>query len=253
MRILFLSYLFFLHGELLLCQECPVSYTDSSFSQNRQYYVTLRWQWASDQRVGVDTVSLKHYDQRIIWTKAIKGVSANPVVSNKGDVAVTIGPTINFYNENGDPKGIFDSSILNSQTLSGFLESDFDSPESYSTNGKYYYTTTGLYSGPAYFLTLSDSGKELNRQPLNCLNAYNRRDFIAYKNKIIICDEGSSWRPDYLNWCCVYNEGGNLIWKYKEENWGRYPRWSMNFNPHKGLLTIIDDTIRKTVLIDTLK
>jgi hypothetical protein len=245
MKALAMILLAFMYCPPLFSQECPYPIADTACSQNNRYYVTVSGLRDYGVPVGVDTVALYDVNEVVIWSKEFKGVSANPIVSNIGDVAVTNGHSIRFYNRMGDLKGVFTPS-------DGFMESDFESLEAYSATGKYFYAAVGPYSGPGYLLTLSDSGKVLNRQSLSSWGAEDRLDFVVYNDKLLVFDRAGFWRPDYLNSCCVFNETGHLIWRYKERHWGRYPLWYVRFNPSDGLLTINDNKRKERIKIDTL-
>ncbi|HEY9166431.1 MAG TPA: hypothetical protein VIS48_09755 [Candidatus Kryptonia bacterium] len=171
-----------------------------------------------------------------------------PIVSNIGDVAITVGTKVSFFSERGNLKGIW-----NSRT--GFLGDSFEMLEAYSSSGKYYYTTIGSDMDSLCLLTLSDSGVELHREPLNALHPCERDGFQAYKDKLIVFDCGAYNDPDYVNNCCVFNERGELIWEYDEQliDRSRERRWHVMFDPLNGLLTIINGVNRKTFIVDTLQ
>ncbi len=226
----------------------PVAYTARATSGNHRYRLTVTGKWCDDVPCGPQRVRLTRGGRRILWTKSVRKLSALPSISNLGDVAIATGKKVTFYSRTGKRKG-------ERKAPEGFQNDLFEMIQAYSTNGKRYYVVTGSPPDSLWFVTLSDSGREVHRESLTVLHPCIKDAIRMYKDRVMMFDCGESDYPKYGRACCVFNADGTLIWEYDEERHGRRSdkAWDVTFNARNGLLTIVDGEKKERVKVDTLR
>ncbi len=225
-----------------------IPYTEKASSQNHRYSIVVAGKWCDDVPCGTQHVRLLRGPHRQVWTKGIRNLSAMPIVSNLGDVAIATGSRVTLYGHSGRRKGVF-------KAPEGFQTDLFEMFQAYATSGRRYYVIIGAAPDSLAIVTLSDSAREVHREPLSVVHPCLKNAIRTYKDKVIIFDCGGYEDRDNGRACCVFNEDGVLIWEYDEQRQGRVrdKEWEVSFNTRKGMLTIVDGEKRESVVVDTLR
>ncbi len=224
-----------------------VPYSAKTSSQNHRYTLRITGKWCDDVPCGALRLTLQGPRHRLFWTKVIRGVTAMPIVSNAGDVAIATGSHLTFYGKSGKRKGRYRSDA-------GFQGDLFEMFQAYSWNGRRFYIITGMTPDSSSIVALSDSGREIHREPLSAEHPCLKNAIQTYRTRVIIADCGADDDPEYERACCVFDEDGRLIWEYDQGRRDHLPidNWRVAFDARRGILNIVDGERRKSVKVDTL-